>query len=239
MARYVPRRDEDTRLRVRLRQLAEQYPRYGYLTLHALLRGEGCVVNRKRTYRLYREEGLQVRTKRRKKLVRPRVPLAMPSGAAERWSLDFMSDQLADGRRFRVLNIVDDFTLLCDNGTEFTSKAMFLWTKAAGTRLHFIQPGKPTQNAIVESFKMFFSDTKVESIRQYLPKFEADGQETASPSNAALAVAVGLRLVNDELYQGAFEDVNLLPKKLLRRRLKLPVTSSPEVSLQPLRSTCP
>lgn len=104
----------DDKLRSRLKKLAEQYPRYGYLMLHALLRTEGLVQNAKRTYRIYTEEGLQVRTKKRKKLPNiPRQPMALPSRQTERWSLDFVSDQLASGRRFRVLNIVDDFTREC------------------------------------------------------------------------------------------------------------------------------
>lgn len=69
--------------------------------------------NPKRTYRIYSEEGLQVRKKKRKKLTRPRVPMVLPTRADERWSIDFVSDQLANGRRFRVLNIVDDFTREC------------------------------------------------------------------------------------------------------------------------------
>lgn len=174
---------DDERLRARLKTLAEQYPRYGYPTLHDMLKAEGLVINPKRTYRVYREEGLQVRTKRRKKLNRPRVPMLVPDTVNQRWSMDFVSDQLANGRRFRVLNVVDDFTreyvlqivdtsisgeritreldrlkrtlpksIVCDNGPEFTCKAMFFWSKRAGVKLHFIQPGKPTQNAFVESF---------------------------------------------------------------------------------------
>ena len=176
----------DAELVKRLKALAEQYPRYGYLMLHELLRREALVVNRKRTYRLYSALGLQVRTKRRKKLIRPRVPMAVPSRSNERWSADFVSDQLANGRRFRVLNIVDDFSRVCvgqltefsisgehmvryidqlaqtrglpatlvlDNGPEMTSKAMFFWARRHGIRLHFIQPGKPTQNAFVESLQ--------------------------------------------------------------------------------------
>lgn len=82
--------------------------------LHAIVKVEGRVVDPKKTYRLYREEKLQVRTKRRKKLApRPRVPHPAPSGRNQRWSLDFVSDQLAPGRRFRVLNIVDDFSREC------------------------------------------------------------------------------------------------------------------------------
>ena len=111
--------------------------------------------------------------------------------ANERWSADFMSDQLANGRRFRILNLIDDFsrhyvgqivdtsisgarlvryldelsttrplprTLVLDNGPEFTSKAMFFWARRSGVRLHFIQPGKPTQNAFVESFNGKFRE---------------------------------------------------------------------------------
>lgn len=180
---------DDQALRSRLKTLAERYPRYGYPTLHDMLKTEGLVINPKRTYRLYREEGLQVRTKRRKKLIRPRIPMLVPDAVNQRWSMDFVSDQLANGRRFRVLNIVDDYTreivlqvvdfsisgyrvareldrlerklpksIVCDNGPEFTCKAMFFWSKKTGTKLHFIQPGKPTQNAFVESFNGKFRE---------------------------------------------------------------------------------
>ena len=181
----------DADLVARMKQLAEQYPRYGYLMLHELLRRDGLVVNRKRTYRLYSELRLQVRTKRRKKLTRPRVPLEVPLTANERWSIDFVHDQLADGRRLKILNIVDDYSRVCvgqltdlsisgermtryldqigqarglpkrivlDNGPEMTSKALFLWSQRRGVKLHFIQPGKPTQNAFVESFNGRFRD---------------------------------------------------------------------------------
>ena len=190
--RYRSRRAlHDLKLTVRLKALAEQYPRYGYLMLHALLKNEGLVHNRKRTYRLYTALGLQVRTKRRKKLVRPRIPLAVPTSPNERWSIDFVHDQLADGRRIRILNIVDDYSRVCvgqlvdlsisgarmvryfddlaltrglprvlvlDNGPEMTSKAMFFWSRTRRVKLHFIQPGKPTQNAFVESFNSRFRD---------------------------------------------------------------------------------
>ena len=113
VARYEPVERDDLELRSQLKALAQSYPRYGYPTLHQLLRDDGYVVNHKRTYRIYREEGLQVRTKRRKRLVRPRVPMPVPEAANIRWSTDFVSDQLANGRRIRVLNIVDDFTREC------------------------------------------------------------------------------------------------------------------------------
>jgi len=98
---------------MRLKALSEQYPRYGYPTLHDMLRAEGVIRNRKRTYRIYREEGLKVRTKVRRKLTRPRIPMLVPDAANARWSMDFVSDQLANGRRFRILNVVDDYTREC------------------------------------------------------------------------------------------------------------------------------
>lgn len=189
--RYQRKPSKDEKLGNRLRTLAETYPRYGYPTLHSFVFQEGLVVNRKRTYRVYRELGLQVRAKRRKRLKRPRIPMLVPNRVDMRWSLDFMSDQLANGRRFRVLNIVDDYSRECigqivdvsisghqlsrlldelltyrckphsivmDNGPELTSKAMFLWSQRTKVNLHFIQPGKPTQNAFVESFNGKFRD---------------------------------------------------------------------------------
>lgn len=183
------RPEQDVQLKEALLAKASQYPRYGYLMLHGLLKNEGLVVNKKRTYRLYTEAGLQVRTKKRKKLHRPRVPMIMPTRANERWSMDFVHDQLTNGRRFRVFNIVDDYSreclgqivdtsisgwrvarhlseliktrgkpnsIVCDNGTEFTSKSMFFWSRDNLVKLNFIQPGKPTQNAFVESFNSKF-----------------------------------------------------------------------------------
>ena len=102
---YKPKHGNDDKLRQRLLELATQYPRYGYLMLHFLLKGEGLVVNKKHTYRLYTELKLQVRTKKRKKLTRDRQPLCSPIAVNVRWSMDFLSDQLSNGRRFRILNI--------------------------------------------------------------------------------------------------------------------------------------
>ncbi|MBO6655880.1 MAG: transposase [Pseudomonadales bacterium] len=87
---------KDKPLKTRLLELAKQYPRYCYPMLHGMLRDEGQVANKKRTYRLYTEAGLQVRTKKRKKLVRPRIPMCVPSRANERWSKGFIHDQLAE-----------------------------------------------------------------------------------------------------------------------------------------------
>jgi putative transposase len=110
--RPVPRNDAE--LVARLRSLAAAHRRYGCPRLHAMLRREGLVVNHKRTERLYRALGLQVRTKKRRKLPRrDRLAPQVPERPMQRWSLDFMSDQLADHRRFRILNIVDDYSLFC------------------------------------------------------------------------------------------------------------------------------
>ena len=112
--RYVPQRPQvDAALIVRLMELGEQYPRYGYLMLHEPLRREALAINRKRTYRLYYDLGMQVRTKKRKKLVRLRIPLEVPTGVNQRWSLDFVHDQLSNGHRLKVLNIVDDYSRVC------------------------------------------------------------------------------------------------------------------------------
>jgi putative transposase len=183
--RYQAAPVKDDALRARLKALATEYPSYGYLILHGLLKQEQLVVNKKQTYRLYKEENLQVRTKRRKKLYRPRQALLIPAGINQRWSMDFVSDQLSNGRRIRIFNVVDDFSresvgqfadtsisgemvsrflsqliaergkpqaIVCDNGPEFTSKALFFWSQQTHVRLSFIQPGKPTQNVFVESF---------------------------------------------------------------------------------------
>ena len=189
---YASKRGDDAPVRSRLKDLAGQYRRYGYLRLHVFLRREGLVVNAKRTYRLYSEEGLQVRRRKRKRLPpRDRVPLEPAARPNQRWSLDFVSDALWNARRFRVLNVVDDCSRECpgqivdfsisggrlarylddlaaihgypeelvhDNGPELTSRAMFEWSQRTGVRLRFIQPGKPTQNAYVESFNGKFRD---------------------------------------------------------------------------------
>ena len=107
---YRSRRPADTSLRERLRALAAELPRYGYKRLHRRLRTQGMVVNHKKIYRLYREEGLMVRKRSRKRLVRRGEKLAPPSRPNERWSMDFTSDQLSNGRRFRTFNVVDDCT---------------------------------------------------------------------------------------------------------------------------------
>jgi len=184
--RYRSRRPDDAQLRARLRELAVQRRRFGYRRLHILMIREGLVMNHKKLRRLYREEGLQVRRRRgRKRALGTRAPMAIPQGPNQRWSLDFQSDALSDGRRFRIFAVVDDFTREClalvadtslsslrvareldaivtvrgrpatclsDNGTELTSRAILRWSQQMQVEWHYIAPGKPQQNAFIESF---------------------------------------------------------------------------------------
>jgi len=108
---YRSRRPDDGHLRAKLRTLAAERRRFGYRRLGWLLERQGVKVNLKKVYRLYREEGLAVRRRRgRRRATGLRAPLVVPQGPNQRWSLDFVADQLATGRRFRVLTVVDDFT---------------------------------------------------------------------------------------------------------------------------------
>ena len=112
--RYQSHRDPQETLRMRLRELAASRVRFGYRRLTVLLRREGWPVNAKRIYRLYTEEGLIVRTKQRKRTAsRQRVPQGVATAPNQRWSMDFVSDRLVDGRWFRVLTVVDQFTREC------------------------------------------------------------------------------------------------------------------------------
>ena len=114
MVRYRSRRPADSELRGRLRELANQRRRFGYRRLFILLRREGEPSGINRIYRLYREEGLMVRKRRgRRKALGTRAPMLVEARPNARWSLDFVHDQLANGRRFRILNIVDDVTREC------------------------------------------------------------------------------------------------------------------------------
>lgn len=104
----------DAALRRRLRELAAQRRRFGSPRLHVLLKREGLVVNHKRTERIYREEGLALRRKRRRKgAAVTRVIIPAPERANQKWSMDFVSDSVVTGRRFRALTIVDDYSREC------------------------------------------------------------------------------------------------------------------------------
>ena len=109
--RYQPRTDGNETLRERLKELAGQHRRHGYRMLHNRLRHEGWAINVKRTWRIYREEGLAVRKRRRKKLPVPeRQPLVRAEQPNEVWSMDFVFDELANGRKVKTLTVVDDCT---------------------------------------------------------------------------------------------------------------------------------
>ena len=112
--RYQPKANNDDGLRQRLRELAGERKRFGSPRLHIMLKREGLVINHKRTERLYREEGLALRRKRRRKgAAGLRVMLPSPDGPNQRWSMDFVSDSIVTGRRFRALAIIDDYSWEC------------------------------------------------------------------------------------------------------------------------------
>jgi putative transposase len=184
---YMPIiRPDEALIRKRLRALSETRRRFGCPRLHIMLRREGFKINHKRTERLYREEGLALRIKRRKKLaslLRTQIP--RPNSANHIWSMDFMRDNLSDGRTIKVLSVLDEYTRKCfrievdtsingvhvarvlseisqieglpeiiiiDNGPEFISNALDAWAYQRGVKLTFIRPGKPVENAYIESF---------------------------------------------------------------------------------------
>ena len=190
-----------------------------------MLRREGWRVNHKRIYRLYRDEGLAVRRKHRKKLAgRGRVISPAPTAANERWSMDFVVDTCSNGRNFRTLNIVDDFTREClvievdtslgggrvarvldrlaetrtlprsiviDNGPEFAGKALDAWAYRCGVKLHFIRPGKPVENAFIESFNGKLRDeclnenwfTNLQDAREKIEHWRSDYNEVRPHSS--------------------------------------------------------
>src|SRR6476661_4371979 len=112
--RYQTTRADDAVLRQRIRAIAQERRRFGYRRLHVLLKREGYVINHKKLFRLYREEKLAVRRRGgRKRAIGTRAPMTVPMAPNDRWSLDFVSDQLTDGRRFRILTVVDDCTREC------------------------------------------------------------------------------------------------------------------------------
>lgn len=183
---YVSRSSSQADLRQRIREIAETRVRYGYRRIHVLLRREGWEVNAKRVYRLYREEGLQLRNKTPKRKVKAKLRegRADPVRRNDVWAMDFVHDQLYDGRKIRILNIIDAYTrfvpaidvrgsytgadvvetlervcsrlgypksIRVDQGPEFVSKDLDLWAYAKNVELDFSRPGKPTDNAFIES----------------------------------------------------------------------------------------
>ena len=184
--RYQPRPDRNAHLREKIVDLAQRHRRYGAPMIYLKLRQAGHCVNHKRVERLYSEEKLQVRRRRRKKIpVSERQPLIRPGAPNEVWSMDFVFDRIASGRMIKSLVIVDDAThesvaivvehsmggnqltrvldevcakrgkpavIRTDNGPEFVGKATLNWSFRNAVSLKLIEPGKPNQNAYVESF---------------------------------------------------------------------------------------
>ncbi len=184
--RRAPGPDRDRELRERLRALAEERRRWGCPMLYQMIRREGWRVNHKRVERLYREEGLSLRRRRRhKRLSHLRAVRPRPAAANQAWALDFVHDSLMSGRRFRALAVIDEWSreslaievdvsltgarvkrvldrlaigrglpavIQSDNGPEFTSRVLDQWAYDNHVRLQFIEPGKPIQNAFIESF---------------------------------------------------------------------------------------
>jgi putative transposase len=223
--RYRGQRADDAIVRTRLRELAAIRRRFGYRRLLVLMRREGLIMNHKKFRRLYREERLQVRRRGgRKRALGTRVPLTIPQGANQRWSLDFLSDAFADGRRLRILAVVDDFTREClalvadtslpglrvvreldvviawrgrpamcvsDNGTELTGMAVLRFSQERQIEWHYIAPGKPTQNAFIESFNARLRDellnetlfTSLAQVRAMLAAWK-DDYNNARPHSA-------------------------------------------------------
>jgi len=182
--RYVSRRNDEP-LRLRLRDAAREKPRWGYRRLQLLLDEQGEHVNHKRVYRVYREAGLLIRRKTRKRLRREGAPRPALDGPNQELALDFVHDAAESGRKFRALSVVDPYTREClalevdtslgsrrvtrvlegiiaergapqairsDNGPEFTSRHFLAWCLERGIEMVHIEPGKPVQNAHVESF---------------------------------------------------------------------------------------
>lgn len=177
---------DNDQIRARMRAIAEQRRRFGYRRIGLLLEREGVTMNQKKLYRLYTDERLTVRKrKRRKRAMDSRTPMPQAATPNARWSVDFVADTYGESRRFRALAVVDDHARDCigliadtsisgarvareldamirvygkpacivsDNGTEFTSRAILDWQTRTGVAWHYIDPGKPQQNAYAESF---------------------------------------------------------------------------------------
>jgi putative transposase len=208
--RYVSVKPGEEDLRMRIKEIAAVRPSWGSPRIHVLLRREGWPVNHKRTARLYRQEGLNLRRKRprRRKAAVTRSPSAAPTRRDERWSMDFVHDQLHDGRRLRVLTVVDQYTrealatearrsfsahdvigvlnrlsrshrkpamIQVDNGSEFTSRALDAWAYREDVRLDLSRPGKPTDNAHIESFN---ARLRAECLNAHVFESLEDAEET-------------------------------------------------------------
>lgn len=189
---YLEPRPVDTTSVQIVQSIAQCYQKLGYRMLHALHRNEeGGTMNHKKFFRIYHEQGLALRRRKRKKVIRERLALSLPDKPCVTWSMDFVFDRTEDGKALKIVTLVDDYSKEClwlevarnisgenlcevlefvmlihgkpeyirtDNGSEFTSKVFCLWLMKQEVKQHFIQPGKPTQNAYIESFNGRFRD---------------------------------------------------------------------------------
>lgn len=183
---------DDTVLYSRLLSLTESYPRDGFWKCYHRLRNQGEKVNHKRLHRIYKQAGLSLRRKSRKrKITRVKEPLTIPESFTHSWSMDFMNDALENGRKIRTFNIIDDYnrevlhieadysikssrvvwilkhlvnrygkpkSIRMDNGPEFISHLIQTWSLVNDIKFAYIQPGKPTQNSLIERFNKSFRE---------------------------------------------------------------------------------
>jgi putative transposase len=244
--------DEEV-IRKRLRELAQTRRRFGCPRLHVMLRREGFIINHKRTERIYRQEGLILRIRRRKKLSSLlRTDIPKPDYPNHIWSMDFIRDSLANGRAIKILSIVDEWTRKCfrievdtsingmrvtrvlteiaqieglpeiiiiDNGPEFIGKALDAWAYQRGVKLTFIRPGKPVENAYIESFNGRFRDKclnenwflTLEHTRGIIEKWRIDyNNERPHSSLGYLTPEEFLRLENEKFSTGMPVEAGLI-----------------------------
>lgn len=184
---YKPKTvDDESDIVRRMKELVTRHKSWGHPMIHDVLRREGLIRNHKRTWRIYKEQGLSLKIRKRKKRASiTRIPLPCATHPNEKWSMDFMQGILASGRRFRMLAVIDNFTKECpmievdtsinglrvervlewltltrryptsitvDNGPEFVGMVLDRWAYEKKVLLDFIRPGKPVENAFIESF---------------------------------------------------------------------------------------
>jgi putative transposase len=189
---YIPVKRDDVELTEELRAQSVAYPREGFWKGYFRLRNSGYVVNHKRLHRVYKEMGLPLRRKSKKRLpLRIKEAIVIPQAFTHTWSIDFMSDALYNTRKFRSFNVIDDYNrevlfievdyslkssrvvwalrhlvsrygkperIRMDNGPEFVAKLAQNWSQANGIEFKYTQPGKPTQNALIERFNRTYRE---------------------------------------------------------------------------------
>lgn len=189
--RYVSKKDDST-LIDKLQELSASHPREGFWKCYYRLENKGEHVNHKRLHRVYKQIGLPLRRKAKKRLpARVKEPIIIPKAFTQTWSIDFMSDALSNGRKFRSFNVIDDYNreilfietdyslkssrviwvlrhlinkhgkpqkVRMDNGPEFIAKLAQEWSQINEIEFKYTQPGKPTQNALIERFNKTYRD---------------------------------------------------------------------------------